>query len=163
MNSNWYTKEAKLKFKKELELALQNEVGCQANDFIYVTPDGKQYKMYDVNINHTLLFFYNPECPACKDIKAELMASPIIKHKLKIRELALLSMYIDKDLKVWKDHLTELPKTWIAGRDQDEHIYKNGIYDVRAIPSLYLLDKDKTVLLKDATKIEDIETQLIQK
>jgi hypothetical protein len=142
---------------------MQNEVLHKANNFTYTVPDGSKHELYNIVANQTLVFFYNPECPACKDTKAELMASPIIKHKLKIGELALLSMYIDKDLKVWKDHLTELPKTWIAGRDEDENIYKNGIYDVRAIPSLYLLDKDKTVLLKDATKIEDIETQLIQK
>ena len=28
----------------------------------------------------------------------------------------------------------------------------NEIYNVRAIPSLYLLDKDKTVILKDAVQ-----------
>lgn len=38
-------------------------------------------------------------------------------------------------------------------------IDQKNLYDLKAIPTLYLLDKDKTVLLKDATA-EEIEEYL---
>ena len=38
-------------------------------------------------------------------------------------------------------------------------IDQKSLYDLKAIPTLYLLDKDKTVLLKDATA-EEIEEYL---
>jgi hypothetical protein len=42
------------------------------------------------------------------------------------------------------------PEEWYNGFDPDFAIRNETLYNVRAIPSLYLLDKDKTVLLKDA-------------
>ena len=42
------------------------------------------------------------------------------------------------------------PATWYNGFDPDFIIRADLLYNVRAIPSLYLLDKDKTVILKDA-------------
>mgnify|MGYP002527024690 FL=1 len=43
---------------------------------------------------------------------------------------------------------------WINGYDKKQTIEQNNLYDLKAIPTLYLLDKDKTVLLKDVTTKE---------
>jgi hypothetical protein len=42
------------------------------------------------------------------------------------------------------------PDNWYNGFDPDMVIRGESLYNVRAIPSLYLLDKDKIVLMKDA-------------
>ena len=42
------------------------------------------------------------------------------------------------------------PDNWYNGYDPDYVIREDILYNVRAIPSLYLLDKDKKVLMKDA-------------
>ena len=42
------------------------------------------------------------------------------------------------------------PKEWYNGFDPDLVIRNDKVYNVRAIPSLYLLASDKTVILKDA-------------
>ena len=42
------------------------------------------------------------------------------------------------------------PEEWYNGFDPDFVIRNETLYNVRAIPSLYLLDSEKTVLLKDA-------------
>ena len=42
------------------------------------------------------------------------------------------------------------PAEWFNGFDPDMVIRTETLYDVRAIPSLYLLDEDKTVIMKDA-------------
>ena len=42
------------------------------------------------------------------------------------------------------------PDEWYNGFDPDFVIRTDILYNVRASPSLYLLDKDKTVLMKDA-------------
>jgi len=44
-----------------------------------------------------------------------------------------------------------LAKEWTNGYDKELVIKNKNLYDLRAIPTLYLLDKNKTVLLKDAT------------
>ena len=42
------------------------------------------------------------------------------------------------------------PEEWYNGFDPDLIIRNDLLYNVRAIPSLYLLDAEKRVILKDA-------------
>jgi hypothetical protein len=56
--------------------------------------------------------------------------------------------------------LPDEPVQLIHGRDENEVRYKNQIYDLKAIPSICLLDQNKKVILKDCTSIEEIETGL---
>ena len=63
--------------------------------------------------------------------------------------LKVLDVYIDEEIDEWKAHLADYPKTWINGYDPTHTLRADLTYNVRAIPSIYLLDRDKTVLLKD--------------
>ena len=51
---------------------------------------------------------------------------------------------------LWQEHIGDYPKEWIIAYDPSLTLRNMDIYNIRAIPSLYLLDKDKKVLLKDA-------------
>ena len=42
------------------------------------------------------------------------------------------------------------PSHWLSGYDPDGVIRADNIYYVRAIPSVYLLDGEKRILMKDA-------------
>ena len=63
--------------------------------------------------------------------------------------LAVVNVYIDSDLDDWKAYAVNYPTAWFSGYDPDYAIRTDLLYAVRAIPSLYLLDADKNVLLKD--------------
>jgi hypothetical protein len=158
--SRWYIPDEKKIAADRMHLLQQNNVGSSANDFIYVTPAGYKRKMYDIQSRFLLLYFNNPECPACREMKTALMNSSVITGKIKTGELKVLSMYTDKDERLWLDHLKEYPGSWIQGRDDSEYLYRNKVYDLRAIPSVYLLDKDKKVLLKDCMDVREIEGRL---
>ena len=64
--------------------------------------------------------------------------------------LKVVDIYIDQEIDLWKQRMASYPKNWINGYDPDYVIRQDLIYDVRAVPSIYLLDGTKTVLLKDA-------------
>ena len=51
-----------------------------------------------------------------------------------------------------------MPEGWTVGTDR-EAVKTGALYDLKAMPSLYLLDGSKTVLLKDAA-YEKIRTTL---
>ena len=68
-----------------------------------------------------------------------------------IGNLKILAVYPDEDKEEWERHLPDFPKEWINGYDKKLVIKEKNLYDLKAIPTLYLLDKDKKVLLKDAT------------
>ncbi|MEG0454785.1 MAG: thioredoxin family protein, partial [Bacteroides sp.] len=65
-------------------------------------------------------------------------------------KLTVLALYPDEELDEWKKHLKDFPTEWISGYDKKLTLKTENRYDLRAIPTLYLLDKNKMVLLKDA-------------
>lgn len=134
-----------------LELALKNRVGESATDFTYTLADGKTGTLYNVKAPYLLLFFYNPDCHACKEITGQIQASPLIEKLQKDKTLKILAVYPDEDLEAWKKHIPDVPVSWINSYDESVSLKNDEIYDLKAIPTLYLLDKDKKVILKDVT------------
>jgi hypothetical protein len=97
---------------------------------------------------------------ACKEIKESLSQSTIINQKLKTGDLKVLSIYMGTDEKNWRSHLGVYPKQWLQGIT-DGSLHNKKIYDLSAIPTMYLLNKDKNVLLKDYFTVQLIE-QLVK-
>ena len=141
----------------QLKLVLENRVGTQAHDFHYITNGSTKGTLYNIKSEYTLIYFNNPECHDCGRVHGYLVASKVFTTMLQTGRLKLLALYPDEDLGSWTRHKDEYPSTWIAARyakksDRDS-------YHLPAIPSLYLLDKNKKVLLKDAT-VEAVEEYL---
>ena len=144
-----------------LELALKNRVGEPATDFTYTLVDGKKGTLYRTKADCLLLFFYNPDCHACKEITDQLAASPFVTEWIKNNKLKILAVYPDEDLEAWKKHISYMPAGWINSYDSTVSLKNDEIYDLKAIPTLYLLDKDKKVVLKDVT-FNQVENYLKQ-
>ncbi len=128
-----------------------NAVGSKAADFKIEDARGRQYNLYSIKADYILLFFSNPYCNACKDIIDTLKGAQIVSEAIDKGILAVVNMYTDEDLEEWRSYLGAYPKNWHTGFDPTFTLQNCEKYNIRAIPSLYLLAKDKTVLLKDAT------------
>ena len=148
--------------KGRRELAEQNRLGRQAEDFTYTLVSGKSGTLYGVKADYTLLFIYNPGCHACEEGIKELKQAPAINKEFEAGNLKILSVYPDEDKEEWERHLSDFPKEWINGYDKKLMIKEKNLYDLKAIPTLYLLDKNKKVLLKDAV-VGQIEQYLQQR
>ena len=64
--------------------------------------------------------------------------------------LAIVNVYIDGEVDKWLDYEPNYPRNWLNGYDPSGIINEGELYYVRAIPSLYLLDSQKRVIMKDA-------------
>ena len=62
-------------------------------------------------------------------------------------------------MEAWRNHISYMPAGWINSYDSAVSLKNDEIYDLKAIPTLYLLDKDKKVVLKDVT-FEQVENYL---
>lgn len=160
LQSKWYVEEEKQKALRSIQLLNQNKRYLQANDFTFFTPTGLKKRLYELQADWLLIYFYNPECHACQLLTNELEGSEILRASATSRKLTILAMFVDRDTSLWKRHISELPAIWIKGRDEEEFLYKHSVYDLRAIPSIYLLDRNKKVVLKDCTRIDTIEFTL---
>ena len=110
--------------------------------------DGSVFSLHGIKAPRTMLFFTNPGCHACKEIIDAINSG--LGDLVASGELAVANIYIDEDLKAWRDYAGTYPKEWYTGYDFTGTVRSERLYDVRAIPSVYLLDSDKKIILKDA-------------
>ena len=103
-----------------LEQLAKNQVGSRAADILVTTSEGKQVRLYDIKAEQTLLIFYDPDCRRCQRLEAQLKNEPLIMQNPR--------------LKVVRKDVNDL----------------QGEYYVPHTPALYLLDKEKRVVLKNA-------------
>ena len=145
------------KYAREVRLASLNRVGSKAADFRFTDKRGRMHTLYGIDAELTLLFFSNPGCSACKEIIDVLNNDPRISSLISEGVMAVLNIYIDEDLEEWRSYMTVYPEHWYNGFDPDLVIRGENLYNVRAIPSLYLLDRNKTVIMKDAPEARVFE------
>ena len=147
----------KIRPQYQLETVLKNRPGEAASNFVYTLPNGRTGKLYEIIADYTILFFNNPDCHDCLRVKEFITASPIFS--LKRDKLAILAVYPDANIPLWK--AAAYPPDIINSYDAGRVISKKQLYDLKVIPVLYLLDKDKKVILKDVP-VERIEQYLKQ-
>ena len=138
------------KFEREARLCGLNRIGTKAADFRFADARGRIRTLYDIQASFTLLFFSNPGCGACMNIINILKEDSSIAQMISEGEIAVLNIYIDEDLDEWRSYMPVYPEEWYNCFDPDFAIRNGSLYNIRAIPSLYLLDKEKRVILKDA-------------
>lgn len=150
-SSAFYSEEQKQGFAETARRCGLNQVGTRAADFRFSDRNGRTGHLYGVKAETTILFFSNPGCNACKEIIDALKSYPEMETMISSGDLAVVNVYIDEDLGEWYGYMGEYPLSWHNVYDPNLVIRNDLLYNVRAIPSLYLLNRDKTVLLKDTT------------
>jgi thiol-disulfide isomerase/thioredoxin len=141
-----------------LKMMLKNRAGAQATNFSYTLSSGKTGTLHTIHSEYTLLLFYNPDCHTCSEMITTLSNSALLNSLQESGRLKILAFYPYQDLAVWKKKLPDIPAAWLNAYDPHTIVEDRQLYDLRAIPTLYLLDKDKTVILKDAELQQVLKT-----
>lgn len=137
-------------YRYEASSCSVNRRGSVAPDFRITTAGGRVFRLHSIRAERTLLFFSNPGCRNCREIGEGLMSDAVLVRMMEEGRLAVVNVYIDEDLAEWRKYVSTYPELWHSGYDAAHAVRDGRLYDVRAIPSLYLLDAEKRVLLKDA-------------
>jgi len=160
INSDVVDDTHKIRPQRQYEIILRNKVGNKATDFTCTFKDGTSSNLYSIKADMLLIYFHNPGCDDCKIVREKLLASSAIQNLISNGTMKVLAVYPDDDLSEWNKHYNDIPANWINTYNKDAVVKNNDIYDLKAIPTLYLLDKDKTVLLKDA-RFEQLEAYIL--
>lgn len=148
------------RLRYRLDILSQNRLGHKANNIRYTLFDGFEGTLYGIRAEYTLVFINNPGCELCRTVREEICASALLGGYISSGRLKVLAIYPDQDLDEWLRYRSEIPSNWINGYDKECVMRTSGTYNLAAIPSLYLLDSGKTVLIKDAISIPLIESAL---
>lgn len=148
--SDFVSEEKRSVYAYDARKCALNKIGTTAADFRFSDRKGRVRSLYDIKSDYTLLFFSNPGCKACMDIINSLNGREKVSEMITSGKLSVLNIYIDEDLEEWRSYMSVYPENWYNGFDPDFILRDGDTYNIRAIPSLYLLDGAKTVLMKDA-------------
>jgi thioredoxin-related protein len=156
-NSPLLAEEKRSRYEFQLDMALRNRIGTKANDFAYTVSSGQSLRMYDLKSEYTLLMFTDPGCPTCASVtkhldESEKLNGALSRNNPERTMLIILAISPDSSTEEWSAHIPEMPARWIYAYDKSGEITGKKLYDIRAYPTLYLLDKEKRVILKDTSE-----------
>lgn len=143
------------------KLVLRNKVGQKAEDFSFALANGSKQKLSDTKAKYTFLMFYDPDCSHCKETIHQLRDTPQLVQLFDQLQVQVLAIDPWGDRAKWKAYQTELSDKWINGFDSDSKVLSFNLYDLKASPTIYLLDENKKVLLKD-TYLEPVIQYFVQ-
>ena len=130
------------RYQKHYTLVQKNRVGHKAMDFAYTTQTGNKGRLYDLQGPYILLFFHDPDCEECQYVKQQLESQ---QKAFAQKGVQVVAVYIDDKVAQWQK--VEYPSTWLSVYAPE--IDKQDLYDIKALPTLYLLDAQKQVVVKD--------------
>ena len=153
--SDCLNKGYKFRYEKQLEGCFKNRPGTQATNINFIDAQGKENSLHNLEAEHLLMVFYSPSCHKCHQVMDAMKQNEQISQWITSKDLQILAIYADGNQEEWTKEKDYFPPTWINGYDHQDEIYTKGTYVLRMSPTIYLLDSEKKVILKD-TKIEDI-------
>lgn len=143
------TEGEKARAQAQLEMAMKNRPGSCLPDFGLTLRDGTETSLHAVpTADEALLIFYNPGCENCEELIGDLQRNPRIQSRLSEGSMTILAVYSGDDRKLWEATAASLPEAWIVGYEPDT-LETEDLFDFRAFPTIYVIDKDKTVKIKD--------------
>lgn len=128
-----------------LEMALKNRPGTKAADFNFIDTEGNPNTLHGIRTDgRLLLLFYDPDCDHCVETINALKTAALP------RDITIMAIDITGDKELWDRTKNSIPSDWISGFATDP-IEDSETYIFQTMPTLYLLDKEKTVIQKDTS------------
>ena len=131
------------RYQKHYTMVQKNRVGHKATDFPYTTQAGEKGRLYQLQSRYILLFFHDPDCDECQFVKKQLENQHAYFAQ---KGVLVVAVYIDDEVEAWRK--AHYPSAWLSVYAPE--IDRQDLYDIKALPTLYLLDTQKRVVLKDA-------------
>lgn len=151
INSDGLDDGMRLRYEYQLEEIDKNRVGEEATDFGLVAKDGSETTLsHEVaGVPLTVLMFYNPFCSECHDISSAMGDDPAVAKAVAAGRLQLIAVIADG---AWSDNASAVPldgpiREFAA---KDNCVEDEQLYSIRMIPTLYVLDSEMKVVMRDA-------------
>lgn len=144
--------ERKSSLQKKLDTFKKLAVGKIAPDLEVPDVKRKPVKLADINSEYTLLVFYATTCPHCMAMTPRLKE---MYEKQQPKRYEVMFVSIDTSFTDWTAFLKEQKLKWINVSDLKGFNGKSADdYNIYATPTMFLLDRNKTILSKPVSLME---------
>ncbi|MGM0530181.1 MAG: thioredoxin-like domain-containing protein [Bacteroidota bacterium] len=157
--AEWADSSTRSKLQDRVNKIKPNIIGKTAPELKLITTSGEITSLHDIDSEYTLLYFWEPSCSHCKKL------TPKIRDLYKDYsrdQLEIFAVYTQTDRKEWMEYLNNKELDWINTYDPKYVSNFRNKYDVYSTPTVYLLDKDKTIVAK-RLDFESLKKMLEQK
>ncbi len=161
-------KNKKIRYQLILNDICKNRVGEKVSDFKYLNRDGEIDSLYSSSTEFTLIIFGSTDCNFCKALKKRLISNKMFKNMFTSKLLNIIFINSQRDISFRRWREVFFPEFIISAYDVNGVLtgatfnYKNAshpMFNIKTLPVIYLLDRDKKVLLKEK-RIGEIENFL---
>lgn len=146
--ATWTDQEQLDKLLAQAETARPLLIGKTAPDLTFYTENGEKVSIHGMEADYTVLFFWDPECGHCK--KA-IPAVIDFYNEYKEKGVAMLAICTKTGQDIsscWETIREKGMDIWVNAADQYIRNRYKSIYDVKTTPQIYILDKDKKIIVK---------------
>ncbi len=161
--SNWLNEKQMETINRRAYMLMANLIGAKAADLEMLDTTGKPSPLYQVEANYTVVVFWDPTCGHCKEELPKI--DSVYREKWKAHDVKMygvLSADSKEDLKPeWLKYIREHNLgEWVNVYQTKEIETANyaaqkpgyrQLYDVTLTPTIYLLDKNKSIIAKKLT------------
>ncbi len=139
--------------KAQIKDVLKNRRGTAAADFAVTDSNGRRTSLYSeaVSGQYRVVIFYDPECSHCHEIIEELKNAEELSAAVTAGRVKVMAVYADGDSDVWSKARRSMPDSWLNCVSPGGAVVNRDIYSLPAMPVIYVMADDNTVVLKDAS------------
>jgi hypothetical protein len=150
------------RYEAHLEDACKNRVGTTARDFDIIFHSGATSTLLKEcrGAKAAIILFYDPECGNCARLVHEMNSDGALTAAIVSGRVKIIAVYPDGDADEFAASAGKIPARWTDAMSIGGKVSEEEIYSLRAMPSVYLLDGNGTVILKDADAGEAVATAL---
>ncbi|MEZ5055913.1 MAG: redoxin domain-containing protein [Saprospiraceae bacterium] len=138
-------------------------IGKKAPDILMQKQDGTKIRLYDVESPYTVVYIWDPDCGHCKKA-APIMVDFYNKFKDKgVKIFSICGKFTDEVPSCWETIEEKKFTDFINVVDPYHRSKYKTLYDVKSTPQVFILDKDKTIIMKriGAEQMEEVMDQII--
>ncbi len=144
----WMSEENMAKIADNANKIRPTLMGNIAQDITVYKEDGSPVSLDSINYEYLVLLFWAPDCGHCKKVMPNIVEFGKEYKSKGVEVFAICTKHMDK-----------LPTCWEAVKEKDmlgfinaaDQYHKSSFktkYDIRTTPKIFILDKDKKILIK---------------
>lgn len=162
--ATWTDEETLQKILKNAETLRPLLIGRTAPDLLMYNRDNQAVRLHDVDAAYVVMFFWDPECGHCKKSIPDIKLFYETYHPKGIEIFAVCTSLQDEVAKCWETVDERGMGDWLHVVDPYLRSRFKQIYDIRTTPQIYILDKDKKIVMKKigAEKLPEVLDLLMQ-
>lgn len=139
-----------VRYTQELIRINKNRKGDILPDFAIQLSNDSLTTLYHVESDYLILYFQNPDCPTCVTVREAMKNMNILNQAIASGKVKVLTIYFEEDEALWRQYLDhEANSSYLHGWNYLHNIETDNLFDLRTIPYIFLVDKNKKVIKKD--------------